>query len=84
MDQVFELVDIKNILNLTKIGSATMGVPLQTGTPKFKLFNPIFTGLFLHFICTGGGGKFAPYLKTVWYVIEVKFFVCLNYFFLNF
>ena len=41
-------------------------------------FNPISTGLFLHPICTGGGrgGKFTPYLKTVWSVIEVRFFVC--------
>ena len=30
--------------------------------------NPICIGLFLHPICRGGGGggKFAPYLKTVW------------------
>ena len=64
MDQVFELVDIKNKLNFTKIGSAKLGDPLQTGPPKFKLFNPVFTGLFLHPICTGMG-NLPRYLKTV-------------------
>ena len=30
------------------------------------LVNPISIGLLLHPICTGGGGKFTPYLKTDW------------------
>ena len=33
--------------------------------------NLISTGLFSHTICTEGEGKFTPYLKTVWYVIEI-------------
>ena len=30
------------------------------------LFNPIYTGLFLHPICTGVGANLSPYLKTDW------------------
>ena len=33
-----EWVDIRNKLNLTKIGGATMGVSPQMDPPKFKLF----------------------------------------------
>ena len=34
-----EWVDIKNKLNITKIGDATMGVSPLTGPPNVKLFN---------------------------------------------
>ena len=33
-----EWVDVKNKLNVTKIGGATIGVSPQMGSPKFKLF----------------------------------------------
>ena len=39
MNQIFETdVDIKNKVNLTKIGRATMGIFPQTHPPKFELF----------------------------------------------
>ena len=31
MDQIFSMVDIKNRLNVTKIGGATMGVSTKRG-----------------------------------------------------